>query len=127
MFTLTSKRVERTTENREELRELVRAGSDRRVAKSSRDRRVAKSSRDRRVAKSSRDRRVAKSSRDRRVAKSSRDRQSDRLSILSGSLVVDASRSQRSSSRYLSIVGSTELLSVVGLTGRIRWLYRMRG
>ncbi|CAN7028401.1 unnamed protein product [Brassica oleracea var. botrytis] len=38
MFTLTSKRVERTTENREELRELVRAGSDRRVAKSSRDR-----------------------------------------------------------------------------------------
>ncbi|KAG2295380.1 hypothetical protein Bca52824_042049 [Brassica carinata] len=29
MFTLTSKRVERTTENREELRELVRAGSDR--------------------------------------------------------------------------------------------------
>ncbi|KAG2294322.1 hypothetical protein Bca52824_040991 [Brassica carinata] len=38
MFTLTSKRVERTTENREELRELVRAESDRRVAKSSRDR-----------------------------------------------------------------------------------------
>ncbi|KAF3565929.1 hypothetical protein DY000_02017082 [Brassica cretica] len=38
MFTLTSKRVERTTENREELRELVRAGSDCRVAKSSRDR-----------------------------------------------------------------------------------------
>nr|VDD30568.1 unnamed protein product [Brassica oleracea] len=38
MFTLTSKRVERTTENREELHELVRAGSDRRVAKSSRDR-----------------------------------------------------------------------------------------
>ncbi|KAF3603087.1 hypothetical protein F2Q69_00037083 [Brassica cretica] len=38
MFTLTSKRVERTTENREELRELVRAGWDRRVAKSSWDR-----------------------------------------------------------------------------------------
>ncbi|KAF3510639.1 hypothetical protein F2Q69_00002672 [Brassica cretica] len=38
MFTLTFKRVERTTENREELRELVRAGLDRRVAKSSRDR-----------------------------------------------------------------------------------------
>ncbi|KAF2535274.1 hypothetical protein F2Q68_00022486 [Brassica cretica] len=38
MFTLTSKRVGRTTENQEELRELVRAGSDRRVAKSSRDR-----------------------------------------------------------------------------------------
>ncbi|KAF2583540.1 hypothetical protein F2Q68_00002341 [Brassica cretica] len=29
MFTLTSKRVEQTNENREELRELVRAGSDR--------------------------------------------------------------------------------------------------
>ncbi|KAF3544588.1 hypothetical protein DY000_02003112 [Brassica cretica] len=38
MFTLTFKWVERTTENREELRELVRAGLDRRVAKSSRDR-----------------------------------------------------------------------------------------
>ncbi|KAF2596128.1 hypothetical protein F2Q68_00011562 [Brassica cretica] len=40
MFTFTSKRVERITENREELRELVRAGSDRRAAKSSRGRQL---------------------------------------------------------------------------------------
>ncbi|KAF3510646.1 hypothetical protein F2Q69_00002675 [Brassica cretica] len=37
LATLTSKRVERTTENREELHELVLARVDSRVAKTSRD------------------------------------------------------------------------------------------
>ncbi|KAL0675228.1 hypothetical protein Bca4012_003209 [Brassica carinata] len=98
MFTLTSKRVERTTENREELRELVRAGSDRQVAKSSRDHQSGSS-----------------------VGSSI----GCAIGIAWSSVRQDANRS---SSRVL--IGSSDRLSiyrVVGLTGRIGWLYRMRG